>query len=162
RCVAIKVLAPNLAGDQLARLRFAREAQAAAAVHHEHVVTIHAVCEAEGLPCLVMEYVAGGSLQDYLDRQERPDWRAIARLGAETPSGLAAAHSRGLIHRDIKPSNILLQPRGTVGDPGAVRIGDFGLARAADSSRLTQTGLVAGTPMYMAPEQTLGEALDQR
>ena len=109
RWVAIKVLAPSLASDQVARLRFAREAQAAAAVRHEHVITIYAVREANGLPYFVMEYVAGGSLQDYLDRHGPPDWRTIARLGAEVASGLAAAHARGLVHRDVKPSNILLQ-----------------------------------------------------
>ena len=162
RWVAIKVLAPSLAGDPTARLRFAREAQAAAAVRHEHVVTIHAVSEVNGLPYLVMEYLAGGSLQDYLDRHGPPDWHAAVRLGAEVAAGLAAAHAMGLIHRDIKPSNILLHGEGTAADPGAAKIGDFGLARVADESRLTQTGIVAGTPMYMAPEQARGEALDHR
>jgi WD40 repeat protein/serine/threonine protein kinase len=168
RWVAIKMLAPNLATDQVARLRFAREAQAAAAVRHEHVVTIHAVSESHGVPYLVMEYVGGGSLQDYLDRAGPADWRVVARLGAEIASGLAAAHARGLVHRDIKPSNILLQPaseeRGATSDLAScsAKIGDFGLARVADESRLTQTGLVAGTPMYMAPEQALGEAIDHR
>ena len=85
------------------------EAQAAAAVHHPHVVAIHAVREVNGLPYIVMEYVAGGSLQDYLDRYGSPDWREAARLAADIASGLAAAHAQGLIHRDIKPSNILLQ-----------------------------------------------------
>jgi WD40 repeat protein len=193
RPVAIKMLAPNLATDQVARLRFAREAQAAAAVRHEHVVTIHAVSESKGVPYLVMEYVGGGSLQDYLDRNGPAEWRVVARLGAEIASGLAAAHARGLVHRDIKPSNILLLPaedRGSRIEDGGSRIekdksspsssildprssildlascsakiGDFGLARVADESRLTQTGLVAGTPMYMAPEQALGEAIDHR
>ena len=162
RWAAIKVLAPNLAGDPTARLRFAREAQAAAAVRHEHVVAIHAVSEINGLPYLVMEYLEGGSLQDHLDLHGPPDWRAAARLGAQIASGLAAAHAQGLIHRDIKPSNILLHGEGTATDPGAAKLGDFGLARVADESRLTQTGLVPGTPMYMAPEQARGEALDHR
>jgi serine/threonine protein kinase len=162
RWVAIKVLAPSLASDQVARMRFAREAQAAAAVRHEHVITIYAVREANGLPYFVMEYVAGGSLQDYLDRQEPPDWHVIARLGAEVASGLAAAHARGLVHRDVKPSNILLQSDGVPGTLGAAKISDFGLARAADDSRLTHAGLLAGTPMYMAPEQARGEAVDAR
>jgi WD40 repeat protein len=161
RWVAIKVLAPNLAVDKVARLRFAREAQAAAAVRHEHVITIHAVREARGLPYLVMEYVAGGSLQDYLDRHAPPDWREVARFGAEVASGLAAAHAHGLIHRDIKPSNILLQTENG-NELGDAKISDFGLAKVIDGSRLTQTGLVAGTPMYMSPEQSLGESLDAR
>src|SRR5262249_3290333 len=109
RWVAIKVLAPNLAGESLARQRVAREARAGAAVRHENVITIHAVHEANGLPYFVMEYIIGGSLQDHLDRGPTSDWRIVARLGAEIAAGLAAAHAKGLIHRDIKPSNILLQ-----------------------------------------------------
>jgi serine/threonine protein kinase len=162
RWVAVKVLAPHLAGDEVARRRFAREAQAAAAVRHEHVITIHAVSEANGLPYLVMEYVAGGSLQDHLDRHGPPAWPAVARLGAQVASGLAAAHAHGLVHRDIKPSNILLEKGEAAADLGAAKIGDFGLARAADEARLTQTGIVTGTPMYMAPEQALCEPLDER
>jgi tRNA A-37 threonylcarbamoyl transferase component Bud32 len=161
RWVAIKVLAPDLASDHVARQRFAREAQAAAAVRHEHVITIHAVSEVNGVPFLVMEYVAGGSLQDYLDGHPPPPWLTIARLGAEVAEGLAAAHAHGLVHRDIKPSNILLEP-GAADDLGAARIGDFGLARVADEARLTQTGIVPGTPMYMSPEQALCEPLDGR
>jgi eukaryotic-like serine/threonine-protein kinase len=161
RKVAVKILAPNLAGDPVARERFAREARAAAAVKHEHVVTIHAVRETGGLPYLVMEHLAGGSLQDYLERHGALDWRVAARLGAEIAEGLAAAHAAGLIHRDIKPSNILLETS-SPGEPGTAKIGDFGLARIADESRLTATGILAGTPVYMAPEQALGEPLDGR
>ncbi len=162
RSVAIKVLAPGLAGDPLARERFAREARAAAAVRHENVITIHAVSESNGLPYILMEYLAGGSLQDLLDRRGRPDWRVAARVGAEVASGLAAAHARGLVHRDIKPSNILLAEAETPGEPGPAKISDFGLARVADDSRLTRSGVVAGTPMYMSPEQALSEPLDHR
>jgi eukaryotic-like serine/threonine-protein kinase len=161
RWVAIKVLAPDLASDQVARQRFAREAQAAAAVRHEHVITIHAVSEVHGVPFLVMEYIAGGSLQDYLDGHPPPPWPAIARLGAEVAEGLSVAHAHGLVHRDIKPSNILLEP-GAADELGSARIGDFGLARVADEARLTQTGIVPGTPMYMSPEQALCESLDGR
>ncbi|HEY7157797.1 MAG TPA: serine/threonine-protein kinase [Gemmataceae bacterium] len=162
RWVAIKVLAVNLAGESVPRQRFAREARAAAAVRHENVITIHAVREANGLPYFVMEYITGGSLQQYLDRRPAPDWRTVVRLGAEIATGLAAAHAKGLIHRDIKPSNILLQPEEAVEAPGRAKISDFGLAHVADESRLTQTGLIAGTPMFMAPEQVQGEALDPR
>jgi serine/threonine protein kinase len=162
RWVAIKVLAPNLANDPVSRQRFAREAQAAAGVRHEHVITIYAVREANGLPFLVMEYVAGGSLQDYLSRHGPLDWRAVARLGAEVAAGLAAAHARGMVHRDIKPSNILLQAEPGPEGLGAAKIGDFGLARVADEARLTQTGIVTGTPMYMAPEQALCDPVDAR
>jgi serine/threonine protein kinase len=162
RWVAIKVLSPHLASDPVARLRFAREAQAAAAVGHENVIAIHAVSEVNGLPYIVMEYVAGGSLQDYLDRFGRPSWQVAARIGAEVASGLAAAHARGLVHRDIKPSNVLLQATESPRVPGAAKISDFGLARVADDSRLTRTGVIAGTPMYMSPEQSLGEPVDHR
>jgi tRNA A-37 threonylcarbamoyl transferase component Bud32 len=162
RWVAIKVLAAHLAHDELARRRFAREAQAAAAVRHKHVITIHAVSDTNGMPYLVMEHVGGGSLHDYLKRHGPPDWRVVARLGVEIASGLAAAHAAGQIHRDIKPSNILLQSEGRVEPPGSVKIGDFGLARVADDVPLTQTGIVTGTPMYMSPEQAQGEALDAR
>jgi serine/threonine protein kinase len=179
RWVAIKALSPHLAHDSVSRLRFAREAQGAAAVRHENVITIHAVREANGLPYFIMEYVGGGSLQDYLDRDQATDWRAIARLGAEIAEGLAAAHAQGLIHRDIKPSNILLQWVGGSDKENPLRptawpsvsaelsayrakIGDFGIVRVADESRLTDTGLIPGTPMYMAPEQVRGEHLDAR
>ena len=161
RKVAIKILAANLAGDPVSRERFAREARAAAAVKHEHVVTIHAVRETGGLPYLVMEYLAGGSLQDYLERHGALDWRVVARLGAEIAEGLTAAHAAGLVHRDIKPSNILLETSSPEA-PGTAKIGDFGLAQIADESRLTASGILAGTPIYMAPEQALGDPLDER
>ena len=162
RWVAIKVLLPHLASDSVARQRFAREAQAAAAIRHPHVITIHTVSESQGLPFLVMEYVAGGSLQDYLDEHGPPEGAAIARLGAQIASGLAAAHAEGLVHRDIKPSNILLHLEESSDGLGLAKIGDFGLARVVDEVRLTQPGIVAGTPMYMAPEQALCEEIDAR
>jgi len=162
RQVAIKVLAPHLASDPQARQRFAREARSAAAVLHENVVTIHAVSEAAGLPFLVMELVAGGSLQDHLDRDGALSVVAVVRVGAQVAAGLAAAHARGLVHRDIKPANLLLAWTGhaspTLSDC-KVKISDFGLARAADETSLTQSGVVAGTPMYMAPEQALGDVV---
>jgi serine/threonine-protein kinase len=157
RIVAIKVLAPQLATSGVARKRFTREAQAAAAVNHENVVTIHAVNEARGLPYLVMEFVPGYSLQDRIDRTGPLELKEILRIGMQTAAGLAAAHAQGLIHRDIKPANILLEngiPR--------VKITDFGLARAADDAGFTQSGVVAGTPQFMAPEQARGETVDHR
>ncbi len=157
RVVAIKVLAPVLATSGTARKRFTREAQAAAAVCHEHVVTIHAVAEANGLPYLVMHYVAGMSLQERLDKGGPLELKEILRIGMQTAAGLAAAHAQGLVHRDIKPANILLE-----NGVQRVKITDFGLARAADDASLTQSGVVAGTPQYMAPEQTRGEAVDYR
>ncbi len=162
RWVAIKLLSPHLGGDAMARLRFQREARATAAVSHENVVAIHAVSAVNGLPYIVMEYMSGGSLQDNLDRHGRPSWQVAVRLGLEVASGLAAAHARGLVHRDIKPSNILLHASDDARSPGTAKISDFGLARVADDSRLTRTGVIAGTPMYMSPEQAQGESLDHR
>ena len=148
RPVAIKVLAPYLAPSGTARQRFLREARAAAAVSHDHVVTIHAVEPADGLPYIVMEYVTGVSLQGRLDRDGPLSPKDIARIGHQAACGLAAAHEQGLVHRDIKPANILLE-----NGVERVKITDFGLARAADDARLTQSGVAAGTPLYMSPEQ---------
>jgi serine/threonine-protein kinase len=157
RVVAIKVLAPQLATSGVARKRFLREARAAAAVSHDHIVTIHAVDEANGLPYLVMQYVAGRSLQERLDKEGPLELGEILRIGMQTASGLAAAHAHGIVHRDIKPANVLLEE----GVP-RVKITDFGLARAMDDASLTQSGCVAGSPLYMAPEQARGEPLDPR
>jgi hypothetical protein len=168
RLVAIKVLAPRVAVSAAARRRFAREAQAAAAVRHEYVVAVHGVHEADGLPYLVMQYVAGESLQERLNRTGPLDVAEVVRIGYETASGLAAAHAEGLVHRDIKPANILLAAGGLASSPDAkppaavVRISDFGLARAVDAVGLTQSGVVAGTPEYMSPEQACAESVDQR
>jgi serine/threonine protein kinase len=156
RLTAIKVLAPQWATHDQARQRFEREARAAALVRHENVVAIHAVEEADGLPYLVMEYVPGKSLQQRLDQDGPFEIEDILRIGAQVAAGLAAAHERDLIHRDIKPANILLDKSGNV------RLTDFGLARAVDDTSLTQTGVIAGTPQYMAPEQARGTALDHR
>jgi serine/threonine protein kinase len=163
RLVALKVLASAPASSATARRRFIREAQAAAAVRHDHIVTVHGVHETDGLPYLVMRYVAGGSLQDRLDRGGPPAWAEVVRIGQEAASGLAAAHARGLIHRDIKPANLLLEgePGGTA-TAGRVKITDFGLARLVGDVGLTRSGVVAGTPEYMAPEQGRGEKVDHR
>jgi WD40 repeat protein len=157
RFVAIKVLAPPLAASGAARRRFAREARAAAAVSHEHVVAIHAVDTSGTLPYLVMQYVPGVSLQERLDADGPLGIEEILRIGYQAACGLAAAHKQGLIHRDIKPANILLE-----NCVERVKITDFGLARAIDDASLTQSGVLAGTPQYMAPEQAKGETLDHR
>jgi WD40 repeat protein/serine/threonine protein kinase len=159
RFVAIKVLDPQYANSETARRRFCREARAAAKVTHENLVAIHQVDEDEEkeLPYLVMQLVSGASLQDRLDSSGPLPVREIVRIGMQTAAGLAAAHAEGLIHRDVKPANILLE------EPlGNVRLTDFGLARAAEDVRLTQTGFVTGTPLYMSPEQARGEAVDHR
>jgi serine/threonine-protein kinase len=158
RVVALKAMTPQLATSATARQRFNREAKAAAAVSHDHVVAIHAVSdETEPVPYLVMQLVAGQSLQDKLDRQGAFEVKEILRIGLQIAEGLAAAHKQGLVHRDIKPANILLE-----NGVERVKITDFGLARAFHEVALTQSGVVTGTPQYMAPEQAAGEQVDHR
>jgi serine/threonine protein kinase/tetratricopeptide (TPR) repeat protein len=157
RVVAVKVLTPSMAATSPARKRFIREAQSSAKVQHENVVRVHAV-EEHPLPYLVMEFVSGETLQQRLDRTGPLGAMDAIRIARQVAEGLAAAHGQGLIHRDIKPSNILIErvPQ------DKAKITDFGLARAVDDASLTRSGIVAGTPMYMAPEQAKGEALDHR
>ena len=157
RVVAIKVLAPEYSSNPNARRRFFREAQAAAAVSHDHVVTIHAVHESERLPYLVMEFVAGESLDQCVRRAGALSLEQILWIGRQTALGLAAAHEVGLVHRDMKPVNILLE-----NGIQRVRITDFGLARTVDDVAITQSGTVAGTPLYMSPEQASGDTVDHR
>ena len=157
RPVAIKVLAPALAATSPARQRFLREARSAAAVRHEHVVATHAV-EDVPLPYIVMEFIGGRTLQQAIDQDGPLPAATVARLGEQIAWGLAAAHAQGIVHRDIKPANILLE----AGPVPRVKLTDFGLARAADDASLTQSGFLAGTPLYMAPEQARGEAVDAR
>jgi serine/threonine protein kinase len=157
RVVAIKVLAPQLAATSGARIRFLREGRSSAKVRHENVVQVYAAME-QSLPYLVMELVAGETLQQRLDRTGRLEPAEVVQIGRQIAEGLAAAHAMGLIHRDIKPANILIE----AGPDQRVKITDFGLARAADDASLTQSGVICGTPMYMAPEQAQSEALDPR
>lgn len=157
RPVAIKLLAPYLAGSGPARRRFAREARAAAAVVHQHVIPIHNV-ETEGeLPYIVMQYISGESLQDRIDREGSLELCEILRIGMQVADGLAAAHQQGLVHRDIKPANIMLEE-----DVDKSLITDFGLARAVDDASLTRAGFHPGTPQYMSPEQASGHSVDAR
>ena len=157
RVVAIKALAPQLATSSAARQRFVREARAAAAVTHDHIIAIHAVEDAGPVPYLVMQFIDGPTLQKKLDRTGQLPLKEILRIGLQIAEGLAAAHRHGLVHRDVKPANILLE-----NGVERVKITDFGLARAADDASLSQSGVVAGTPMYMSPEQAQGEAVDFR
>jgi serine/threonine protein kinase len=157
RIVAIKVLVPEFAGSPQARKRFAREAQAAAAVSHDHIVTIHAVDDDGQVPYIVMECVVGQSLQQKIDKCGALGLKEILRIGMQMASGLAAAHKQGLVHRDIKPANILLE-----NGIERVKITDFGLARATDDVGMTQSGQIAGTPQYMSPEQAMGQQVDTR
>lgn len=157
RSVAIKVMAPEWAASMPARRRFAREAQAAASVAHENVVPIYNVGADAKQPFLVMQYIPGMTLQSWVRTHGPLDSATILRVAGQLAEGLSAAHRRGLVHRDVKPGNVL------VGENiDRVWITDFGLARAADSITLTRTGVIAGTPHYMSPEQARGEPIDQR
>jgi serine/threonine protein kinase len=157
RTVAIKILGPVLAENAAARKRFIREGQTAAAVKHEHVVTVYGVEGREESPYLVLEYIEGTALEDRLLKSAPLPTEEVAKLGVQIARGLAAAHQKGLVHRDIKPANILLEK-----ETDRVAIGDFGLARAVDDASISQQGEICGTPHYMAPEQVAGQAIDHR
>jgi serine/threonine protein kinase len=154
RVVALKVLARHLANNASARRRFAREAQAAAAVLHHNVIPIYNVESESQNPYLVMQYVNGQSLQAKVDEHGPLTIAEALRIAKQTAAGLAAAHQQGLVHRDVKPANILLEE-----NVDRVLLSDFGLARAVDDASLTRTGIVAGTPHYMSPEQARGDSL---
>jgi WD40 repeat protein len=158
RLVAVKVLLPGRAGSPAARERFLREAQAAAAVEHDHIIHINQVGEDRGVLFVAMPLLQGESLETRLNREGPLPLSEGLRIGREIAEGLAAAHERGLIHRDIKPANIWLE-----GARARVKILDFGLARpTSEDGRLTHSGVIVGTPAYMAPEQARGEVVDAR
>jgi serine/threonine protein kinase len=158
RPVALKVLRPELNSASDGRARFLREAQAAAALQHDHIVTVFQVGEDRGVLFLALQLLEGETLEDRLQREPRLALQTILRLGREIADGLAAAHARHLVHRDIKPSNIWLEA-----GRDRVKILDFGLARAlGEDARVTQTGAVIGTPAYMSPEQARGQAVGPR
>ena len=148
RLVAVKLLAESLAGDQAFRRRFLREARLAARLSHPNVVGVYDAGEAEdGRPYIVMEYVDGSTLEG---RGRLPPREAVG-LAVQACHGLAHAHAAGLVHRDVKPHNLLLRSDGTL------KVADFGIARAAEATALTQVGTVLGTAAYLAPEQAAGE-----
>ncbi len=183
RLVALKAMLPSLATSGSAKQRFMREARAAAGLKHDHIVTIHQVGEDRGAPFLAMEFLEGESLEVSLKREHNLPVAEVLRIGRQVADGLAAAHAKGLIHRDIKPGNIWLEcesaeresaerertetecalPRSRAPAlPARVKILDFGLARAASDTSLTQSGAIVGTPAYMAPEQAGGKNVDHR
>lgn len=162
RRVALKVLRPELAANTMFRDRFVQEARSAAAIPHDHIITIFQVGQDNNIPYLAMEFLHGESLEDRLKREPKLSSAETIRIGRQTALGLAAAHARGLIHRDIKPANLWLESAADATNT-RVKILDFGLARAAGGeSQLTSTGLIVGTPSYMSPEQARGQTLDPR
>jgi serine/threonine-protein kinase len=151
RPVAVKLLAENAAADDGLRERFVREARLAARLSHPNIVGVFDAGEDDGRPYIVMEHVEGETLAELLAGRGRLPADEARGLALQAARGLAHAHAAGLVHRDIKPQNLLLR------DEGTLKIADFGIARAAEGTALTQAGTVLGTAAYLAPEQALGE-----
>jgi serine/threonine protein kinase/Tol biopolymer transport system component len=161
RYVALKALPEYYRHDSKFLARFHREAIAAAGLSHSNIVHIYDTGEAAGLPYIAMEYLEGGSLQDHLAAGPLSLDEA-QRILSQVANALDYAHGQGLIHRDIKPANILFVADPLKGPGIMAKVTDFGIARAADGTRLTRTGALMGTPEYMAPEQAEGGAVDHR
>jgi eukaryotic-like serine/threonine-protein kinase len=153
REVAIKVLHPEL-GASIGSERFDREIRLAAKLQHPHILGLYDSGEANGLLYYVMPFVKGESLRDRLDRESQLPIEDAIHIALEVADALGYAHERGVVHRDIKPENILLAN-------GHCLVADFGIARAATEAgeKLTQTGMAVGTPLYMSPEQSMGDAV---
>jgi serine/threonine protein kinase len=174
RTVALKVMLPAIACQADARERFLREARMAAAIEHDHIVSIYQIDEDHGVPFIAMPLLKGATLEDRLSPDSPLSVPQILKIGREVAKGLAAAHERGLLHRDVKPGNIWLeereaesqvpsQPSPDCGADFRVKLLDFGLARpSAGGDVISHPGLVVGTPAYMAPEQARGEVPDGR
>lgn len=145
RGVAVKMLHTHLAEDAEVRRRFQAEARHAARVRHTNVVAMLDHDEHDGRPFIVMELVEGPSLRDVLARRSRLPADEVTRLLAQTCAGLTAVHDAGMVHRDVKPENLLLDAA------ARVRVADFGIARALDSTRLTPAGTVMGSVQYLRP-----------
>ena len=158
REVAIKVLPLSLASDPQVVQRFQREAKTAAKLDHQHIIPIYRVESENGLEYFVMKYVRGRSLESILERSGPMPVADAVRILAEAAAALGHAHQRGVVHRDVKPANIMIE------DGGRVILTDFGISKAGDaaSTQLTGTGMIVGTPNYIAPEQALGKPVDGR
>src|SRR5262245_18686681 len=154
RPVAIKLLPPDLARDQVFRDRFLQEARMAASLAHPHIVPIHSVEAHDDVVFFVMAYVDGESLGERVRHRGPSNASEAARIAQEVAWALAHAHARGIIHHDIKPANILIDR-----ETGRVMVTDFGIARVLTPDAAPPT---AGTPHYLAPEQMRGEPVDGR
>ncbi|MFJ5230287.1 protein kinase [Kitasatospora sp. NPDC088391] len=162
RTVAVKLLRSDLAEDDTARLRFTREAHAVAGLNHHSIVAVYDTGEeqhgGESTPYIVMELVEGRTVRELLVDEEAPPVDQALIITAGVLEALAYSHRHGIVHRDIKPANVII----TTG--GAVKVMDFGIARALTgaAATMTQTGMVMGTPQYLSPEQALGKPVDHR
>ncbi len=157
RVVAVKTLAMSLWSLPSARERFIREGRAAAMLSHAHIVPMYDVINDPPVPALVMQYIAGPTLDEWIHQRGPMAWPQALRIALQLADALCAAHAEGLVHRDIKPGNVLLEADGT-----RALLTDFGLVRAMDDATLTQSGMLAGTPHFMSPEQARGEDVDGR
>jgi len=155
RKVALKFLPSEYTAEPELKARFVREAQAAAALNHPNIITVHEVAEFEKKLYIAMEYVEGQSLKDFIAGKEL-SLSEVIDIATQISDGLAAAHQAGIVHRDVKPQNILL------GNDGRARICDFGLVKLKKDVALTQAGSTLGTVAYMSPEQARGEEVDHR
>jgi serine/threonine-protein kinase len=161
RQVAVKLLRADLANNDVSRKRFKTEAEAVAKLAHANIVQVYHISEQDSHHFMVLEYVEGWNLRDYLDRKGPPDLPIALAIMRQVASALARASEVGIIHRDIKPENILLTRK------AEVKVADFGLSRIVTDGQptqqsLTQSGTTMGTPLYMSPEQVQGQALDCR
>jgi tRNA A-37 threonylcarbamoyl transferase component Bud32 len=155
RAIAVKVLHQHLAEDETFVTRFRHEAIAVARLSHPSIVNVYDTCSDNGVEAIVMELVRGNTLRDRLDEGPIDPWVA-ANVAAQVAGALSVAHAAGLVHRDIKPANILMS------EDGRVKVGDFGIAKAAESADLTQEGSFLGTAKYLAPEQVEAKPVDGR
>jgi len=155
RTVALKFLAAHLLSDSEAKQRFLREAQAAAALNHPNICTVHEIDDAEGKTFLAMAFIEGESLEARVERGPLPLKEALD-IGRQIAEGLEAAHDKGIVHRDIKPANVMVDAK------GRATIMDFGLTRLTEASRLTKPDQAMGTVAYMSPEQAQGMEVDHR
>ncbi|MCF3964809.1 protein kinase domain-containing protein, partial [Streptomyces fuscigenes] len=162
RTVAVKLLRSDLAEDPVAKARFTREAQSVAGLNHHAVVAVYDSGEdtmaGQTVPYIVMELVEGHTIRDLLLNADAPPPEQALIIVSGVLEALAYSHQHGIVHRDIKPANVIIT------DTGAVKVMDFGIARALHGaqSTMTQTGMVMGTPQYLSPEQALGKAVDHR
>jgi len=155
RTVALKFLPQELLCDSESKARFIHEAQAASALNHPNITTIHEIDEVEGECFICMEYIEGKSIKELI-KEKGLSIEGILKIAIEICEGLSAAHEKGIVHRDIKSDNIMLTPR------GQVKIMDFGLAKLKGVTKLTKTGTTLGTLQYMSPEQAQGKEADRR
>jgi eukaryotic-like serine/threonine-protein kinase len=156
RVVALKMLSADLGGEEELHQRFQREAEAIGRLSHPNIVTVYDVGEASGQLYMAMELLEGDDLRSLIEKRATIALADRVRILIQICTGLAYAHSRGVVHRDIKPANIL------VGSDGRAKILDFGLARVSARSTITRRGVILGTPDYMAPEQAMGKGVDRR